>query len=277
VIRKYCYDGDQVIAEYDNGFITALFIYGPGIDEPIALLSTSLYYYHYDGLGSVIALSNMSGVIAERYEYDVFGKCIVHTGAGVDGEWMTGDDTTATKSALRNPYMFTGRRLDDETGLYYYRARYYSPETGRFIQPDPIGYGDGLNMYAYCKNNPINWIDPYGLYRIDPNEFRDFMLDRILNRFENSDDPEIDSSSSSPPNPDIWIQWSPVVTTAHPGGVIAGIGEAALQTGNILIQKEQIKKRARELEVEETFQKRPSLREMWKNRRDGWRGPQPEE
>jgi len=52
VIRKYCYDGDRVIAEYDNGFIKASFIYGPGIDEPIAILSTSLYYYHYDGLGS---------------------------------------------------------------------------------------------------------------------------------------------------------------------------------------------------------------------------------
>ena len=63
--------------------------------------------------------------------------------------------------------MFTGRRLDDETGLYYYRARYYSPETGRFIQPDPIGYGDGFNMYAYCKNNPINWIDPWGLDALD--------------------------------------------------------------------------------------------------------------
>jgi len=52
VIKKYCYDGDRVIAEYDNGFIKASFIYGPGIDEPIAILSTSLYYYHYDGLGS---------------------------------------------------------------------------------------------------------------------------------------------------------------------------------------------------------------------------------
>lgn len=164
VIRRYLYDGDRVIAEYDEyGLIKASFIYGPGIDEPIAIFSTALYYCHYDGLGSVIALSNWQGIIAERYEYDVFGKCIVHTSAGVDGVWMTDDDTTATKSALRNPYMFTGRRLDDETGLYYYRARYYSPETGRFIQPDPIRYSDGLNMYAYCGNNPINWIDPYGL------------------------------------------------------------------------------------------------------------------
>ena len=53
-----------------------------------------------------------------------------------------------------------------EGGLYYYRARYYKPEIGRFLQPDPIGYADGLNMYAYCGNNPINWIDPLGLNSI---------------------------------------------------------------------------------------------------------------
>jgi len=58
---------------------------------------------------------------------------------------------------------FTGRRYDPETGLYYYRARYYNPEIGRFLQPDPIGYNDGMNMYAYVGNNPLAWIDPYGL------------------------------------------------------------------------------------------------------------------
>ena len=66
-------------------------------------------------------------------------------------------------SDVNNPYMFTGRRYDSEAGLYYYRARYYSPYIGRFIQTDPIGYEAGLNLYTYCGNNPLNWLDPLGL------------------------------------------------------------------------------------------------------------------
>jgi len=61
-----------------------------------------------------------------------------------------------------NPFMFTGRQFDIETGLYYYRARYYSPDLGRFLQTDPVGYGDGLNCYLYCRNNPLAYTDPSG-------------------------------------------------------------------------------------------------------------------
>ena len=69
-----------------------------------------------------------------------------------------------TESAIGNPYFFTGRRYDKETGLYYYRARYYSPELGRFLQHDPLGYVDGWNLFEYCFNDPVNWIDPWGLF-----------------------------------------------------------------------------------------------------------------
>ncbi len=82
------------------------------------------------------------------YEYDVYGQ------------------VAASDPNHPNRFLFTGREFDKETGLYYYRARYYNPTIGRFLQTDPIGYEDGLNMYTYCSNNPSAFSDPSGLYRI---------------------------------------------------------------------------------------------------------------
>ena len=166
----YCYDGDQVIAEYNgSGNLLRKFIYSPGIDEPIIMIvpgtPDTWYYYHYDALGNVVALSNASGNLVEYYTYDVFGKCTVYTSYGVDETWFTSDDTpngTGT-SDVGNPYLFTARRLDEETTLYHYRARAYNPTLGRFLQPDPIGYGDGLNLYTYVGNRPLVYVDPFGL------------------------------------------------------------------------------------------------------------------
>jgi RHS repeat-associated protein len=84
-----------------------------------------------------------------RYSYDVFGEPNRVSGVG-------------------NSYMFTGRNYDSETGLYYYRARYYSPRIGRFLQPDPWGFVDGLNLYEYVRNNPVNFLDPLGLLGYSP-------------------------------------------------------------------------------------------------------------
>jgi RHS repeat-associated protein len=172
VTTRYVYDGDQIIAEYQNDTLVRKFIYGPGIDEPICMSvvlspgSEVLYYYHFDGLGSVVALSDNDGDIVERYSYDVFGE-------------------PNRTSNVNNPYLFTGRAYDSETGLYYYRARYYKPSIGRFLQTDPVGYIVGFNLYTYCGNNPLNFHDPSGLCKIDyGSEFSGFGNDLIRSIYD---------------------------------------------------------------------------------------------
>jgi RHS repeat-associated protein len=141
----FVYDGNQVIAEYDGtGTLLRKFAYGPGIDQPVMMEQAGQrYFYHADALGSVVALTDGTGAIAETYRYEAFGE-------------------PEQASTLGNPYLFTGRRYDPETGTYYYRARYYDPELRRFLEPDPIGYVDGMNLYAYVGNSPVNFIDPSG-------------------------------------------------------------------------------------------------------------------
>ena len=129
-----------------NGTLKARYTHGPGMDEPLGLQKgTANYYYHADGLGSIVALTNTKGASAQLYRYDAFGR-ITQSGSVVQ------------------PYTYTAREYDTETGLYYYRARYYDPRAGRFITRDPIGFKGGINQYAYVANNPVNKVDPSGLF-----------------------------------------------------------------------------------------------------------------
>jgi RHS repeat-associated protein len=148
---KYVYDGDHIIAEYNSaGTLLRKYVHGPCVDEPICMIEASgtyagTHYYHYDALGSCVAMTNSAGNVTQLYEYSVYGQ------------------VAASDADHPNRFMFTGREFDKDTGLYYYRARYYHPEIGRFLQTDPIGYGDGMNWYGYCANGPLNAIDPTGL------------------------------------------------------------------------------------------------------------------
>jgi RHS repeat-associated protein len=116
------------------------------IDEPLTMLrSSATSYFHADGLGSITSLSNSAGTIANTYTYDSYGNL------------------TASTGTLVNPFQYTARESDPETGLYYYRARYYDPSTGRFNSEDPLGSSVGVNNYSAMGNNPVKYSDAFGL------------------------------------------------------------------------------------------------------------------
>ncbi len=144
---NYVYDGPSAIEEVDaNGAVLARYTQGAGIDEPLAQFrSSTTSYYDADGLGSITSLSNTSGALANTYTYDSFGKLTASTGTVI------------------NPFQFTARDYDSETGLRYYRARYYDSNIGRFTAEDPMGFAEGSNFYRYVENDPIDHRDPYGL------------------------------------------------------------------------------------------------------------------
>lgn len=111
------------------------------------------YYYVKNIQGDIVAVYDGNGAKYGEYAYDAWGKCSV----------IYDKDGIATK----NPYRYRGYYLDKETDLYYLNSRYYDPEVGRFLSADSLGYMDpervnGLNLYAYCNNNPVMYIDPDG-------------------------------------------------------------------------------------------------------------------
>jgi RHS repeat-associated protein len=151
----YAYDGDNLMEETNSsGTATVRYSQGLNIDEPLAMLqSGTTSFYQADGLGSLTSLSNTSGALANTYTYDSFGNLIASTGS------------------ITNRFRYTGREFDSETNLYYYRARYYDPQAGRFLSEDRIRSVSGtLNFYGYVENSPINLIDSGGLCPQSPNK-----------------------------------------------------------------------------------------------------------
>jgi RHS repeat-associated protein len=149
----YTYEGMDVLRETRNDGIAYTYVHGSGIDEPLARIDQSgaVAHYHADGLGSIVKMTDSRGNVIQTRQYDPWGN--LEVGADQPG------------------YAFTGREWDPETGLYYYRARYYDPKIGRFISEDPIGFAASeVNLYGYVGGNPVSAIDPLGLATIpDPN------------------------------------------------------------------------------------------------------------
>ncbi|MCP3684242.1 MAG: hypothetical protein GY861_16300 [bacterium] len=143
----YIYDGSNILYEYDaSESVIAVYIQGPSVDQPFMVTrGEDEYYFHADKLGSIRLVSDSTGTIVQTYQYDSFGNIV---------ETMLGDTIS--------PYTYTGREWDEESGLYYYRARYYDSNAGRFLQMDPIGVQENIALYTYVGNNPINLNDPTG-------------------------------------------------------------------------------------------------------------------
>jgi len=174
VKKYYIYDNYRVVEEMNSdGSLDAKYIYGSELDEVLSMQRDNKeYYYHYDGLGSVVAVSSKPNQLVEQYRYDVYGQPSIYDGEG----------NLLSESGIKNPILFTGRVWDDATEIYDYRMRDYSPEIGRFLQRDPLGYLGGLNLYTYVKNNPIVYVDPMGLSCTDSNETGQDWIDYYLDK-----------------------------------------------------------------------------------------------
>jgi RHS repeat-associated protein len=144
---NFLYDSANLLEEVDNsGGVLARYNQTRGLDEELSeLRAGATSYYEADGLGTITSLSNAAGVLANTYSYDSYGRL------------------TASTGTLVNPFQYTGREFDSETGLYFNRARYFDPATGRWLSEDPIRFFGDKNFYRYSLNNPVNYSDPSGL------------------------------------------------------------------------------------------------------------------
>ncbi|KAB0479681.1 RHS repeat-associated core domain-containing protein, partial [Pseudomonas reinekei] len=150
---QFFWQGDHLIAESSPGHYRS-YLYEPGSFRPLALLDgkgpkhACPFYYHLDHLGTPQELTDYSGEIVWSARYTGYGKVSQITHGG--GE------------QLEQPLRFQGQYFDAESGLHYNRHRYYHPDTGRYLTPDPVKLAGGLNAYRYTPN-PTGWVDPLGL------------------------------------------------------------------------------------------------------------------
>ena len=147
---NYFYDGRDILETADqNGNPLARYAGALEVDEPLSeLVSGTMGYYEQDGNSTVTSLTDMNGNALNTYTYDTFGNL------------------TASTLAAANPFQYTGREFDSETGIYEYRARYYDQTVGRFLSEDPRRFAVGINFYDYVRNSPASLKDPLGAFPV---------------------------------------------------------------------------------------------------------------
>ena len=159
--RYFVYDGENIIEEYLDSNPAApdkTYILSDGIDSLIAYQHGGhTYYYQVDDNQNILVVTDENGDIVEKYDYSPYGE----------PTFLDSNNVERTSSAINNSRLYTGRRWLPDVGLYYYRARFYSPTLKRFISRDPAGDVDTLNLYLYVYANPVNLIDPLGLMSIE--------------------------------------------------------------------------------------------------------------
>jgi RHS repeat-associated protein len=181
--EHYYYAGWRCIEERNgSGYTTAQTVFGTQyIDEPVCrdrntdvgssdsdcLESggSQRYFYHQDANYRVVALTNESGGVVERYEYDAYGEPRVYGGVGSGSVELGG---LLAVSSVGNPYMHQGLRRDDETGMHENRMRVLHSRLGRFIQRDPLGFRDSMNWFEYIHSSSWDYLDPLGLQTKNP-------------------------------------------------------------------------------------------------------------
>jgi RHS repeat-associated protein len=146
LVQEYHMSGNNVVVE-DASYLS-------GVTGLVKNLKTNNYYYQ-DGSGSTSHLANSSGTLLEWYRYDLQGTPFFYD--------ANNNQRNPNQSAYGVCHLFTGQQWYKEIGLYDLRNRFYSPDIGRFLQPDPAGFsGDATNLYRYCENNPVTYGDPSG-------------------------------------------------------------------------------------------------------------------
>ena len=148
VTHKYYLQGEQIIAERYGSNLIKFYYDTTGVCG--FNYNGTDYYYQKNIQGDILRIFNGNGTLCAEYSYDAWGKCTIKS--------------NVSNIAAINPFRYRSYYFDSEIGLYYLNARYYDPEIGRFISPDSIDYIapnniNGLNLYIYCLNNPIRYVD----------------------------------------------------------------------------------------------------------------------